>query len=191
MKKILTTLCLLSTTTFVQAGWVLNQPESDFNFSSIKKTNIYEVHTFKKYQGSISDTGDAVLEIDLSSVSTGINIRDERIGTLLFNTAKYPVAQYQLRIDPKQLDNLKVGERLQIDTQGSLQLLEVKKPQAATLNIYKLTDKRISVNTAKPVVLSAANFGLDIGIEALREIANLPVISHTVPINFSLVFDLQ
>ncbi|OMH26592.1 YceI family protein [Motiliproteus sp. MSK22-1] len=191
MKSMLTALCLAGVTTVAQADWKLNPTDSDFNFSSIKKNHVYESHTFNRYQGSISDSGDAVLELDLTSVSTGIEIRDQRMQSMLFDTAKFPSAKYQVSLDAASLDSLKAGERKQLKIEGTLSLFGIEKAQPATLNVFKLSDERIQVSTAKPIALKAADFGLDGGVEALRKIANLPVISLVIPVNFSLVFDKE
>ncbi len=189
MKSMLTALCLAGITSFAHAGWNLNSDDSNFNFASIKKSNAYETHTFNSYEGSISDTGEAVLKLDLNSVNTGIPIRDERMQNMLFNTVKFPAATYSLSIDSEKLVALKAGERLQMDVEGTLSLFGIEKTLPASLNVFKLGEKRLLVSTAKPIALKASDFGLDKGVEALREIAKLPVISTTVPVNFSLVFD--
>ena len=110
---------------------------------------------------------------------------------MLFDTVKFPAAQYRLNVDADTLDTLKTGERLQLTVEGTLSLFGMDKKQTAELNIFKLGEHRIQVSTAKPVAVKAADYGLDVGIEALRKIANLPVISTTVPVNFSLIFDQQ
>jgi polyisoprenoid-binding protein YceI len=189
MKLLITALCVMSTATLAQADWKLNQNQSDFSFASIKKNNVYESHTFKHYKGAIDDAGNAGLEIDLSSVSTAIEIRDERMKTILFNTPKFPTANYQVSIDPASLTSLKTGEKLTINTKGTLSLFGKQKALEASLNVFKLNDKRILVTTAKPALVKAADFSLDTGIETLRQVASLTVISHTVPVSFSLIFD--
>lgn len=189
MKSMLTALCFAGIATCAQADWNLNQADSNFNFASIKKNNAYEVHTFNSYSGMISSKGEAFLELDLNSVNTGIEIRDERMKSMLFNTVEFPAAKYSLSLNPESLENLKAGERISMDVEGTLSLFGIEKTQAASLNVFKLSGNRVLVSTAKPIALKAADFGLDKGVEALREIAKLPVISQTVPVNFSLVFD--
>lgn len=191
MKSIITALLIMSSATLAHADWKLNQSQSDFNFASIKKNNVYESHTFKHYMGSIDDAGNAGFEVDLNSVSTSIAIRDERMKTILFNTPKFPTANYQVNIDPASLTGLKAGEKLTLNTKGTLYLFGKQKTLDASLNVFKLTNKRIVVTTAKPVLIKAADFSLDAGIETLRQVASLPVISHSVPVSFSLVFDKQ
>jgi polyisoprenoid-binding protein YceI len=191
MKSMLTAIFLTGIATCSHADWALNQADSNFNFASLKKNNVYEVHTFNKYGGQISSKGEAYLELDLNSVNTGIEIRDERMKTLLFDTVKFPAAKYSLSLNPATLESLKAGERISMEVEGTLSLFGIAKAQPASLNVFKLTSNRILVSTAKPIALKAADFGLDSGVEALREIAKLPVISSTVPVNFSLVFDQE
>lgn len=194
MKKLTATfpsLCMVCFAMTAQADWTLNTGDSTFTFSSIKKNTVYETHTFNSYQGSIAENGDAELALDLTSVNTGIAIRDERMKTMLFNTEQFTTAKYHVSIDPEVLADLKAGERKQITAEGSLSLSGINKKQTAVLNIFKLTDSRILVSTAKPVVIKAADYALDKGVEALQNIAKLPSISTIVPVNFSLVFDQE
>ncbi|RDE25021.1 YceI family protein [Motiliproteus coralliicola] len=191
MKSLLAVVCLSSFTTLSYADWTLNLDDSSFSFASIKKNHAYEVHTFNRYEGRISDAGEAELTLDLASVQTGIEIRDQRMQSMLFDTPKFPAASYRVKVDPTQLKALKPGQRLAINAEGSLSIFGIEKPLPAALNVFKLGDNRLQVNTARPIALKAQDYGLDGGIEALRKIANLPVISLTVPVNFSLVFDQQ
>lgn len=177
--------------TLAQAGWTLNPSESDFNFASIKKNHVYETHTFNRVSGQIDEAGNAQLMLDLTSVNTGIGIRDERMQSMLFDTSRFTSATYSLTVDVDGLKMLPAGARQQISAEGTLALFGVKKSLPATLNIYKLSANRLLVSSAYPVVVQAAAFGLDGGVEALREIAGLPAISQAVPVTFSLVFELQ
>lgn len=181
----------LGVATLAQAGWVLNPSESDFNFASIKKDHIYETHTFNRVSGQISDAGNAELILDLTSVDTGIGIRDERMQSMLFDTSRFTAATYTVTVDIDGLKMMPAGARQQISAEGTLALFGMSKALPATLNIYKLSPQRILVSSAAPVVVQAADFGLDGGVEALREIAGLNAVSQAVPVTFSLVFELQ
>ncbi len=191
MKTFFTALCLTGMASLAQADWALDRADSNFSFASIKKNHVYETHTFKRYEGSINDSGAAVLMFDLNSVSTGIGIRDQRMQSMLFDTNKFSTAQYHLKVNPASLEALKAGQRMQMNVAGSLSLFGTEKQLPAVLDVFKLTNNRLLVTTAKPIVLKAADYGLDSGVEALRKIAGLPVISTSVPVNFSLVFDMQ
>ncbi|WP_462153298.1 hypothetical protein [Pseudoalteromonas piscicida] len=47
------------------------------------------------------------------------------------------------------------------------------------------------VTPVNAFILDSKQFGLDKGIEALREIAGLKTIATSVPVSFNLVFDEQ
>lgn len=189
MKNLAVSLCLFCFSLSAHADWSLNIDESSFTFASIKKNTVYETHTFNNYSGTITDKGEAKLDLDLTSVNTGIPIRDERLQKMLFNTEKFTTATYTVSIDPAVLASLKTGERDQRSVEGLLSLAGTEKTQVAVLNIFKLTDKRILVSTAKPIAIKAADYGLEKGVEALQNIAKLPSVSPTVPVSFNLVFD--
>lgn len=191
MKALFTALCLTGMASLAQADWVLDRADSTFNFASIKKNHVYETHTFNRYEGSISESGAAVLMFDLNSVSTGIDIRNQRMKAMLFDTDKFSTAQYHLQVNPMSLKALKPGLRMQMNVSGSLSLFGTEKTLPAVLNVFRMTNDRLLVSTAQPIVVKAGDYGLDGGVEALRKVAGLPVISHSVPVNFNLVFDMQ
>lgn len=191
MKSLLLTIALMSAATAVHADWTLNQADSTFTFSSIKKDKIFESHTFNQYEGSIDDKGNALLTLDLGSVNTKNPVRDERMKTMLFNIVKFPSASYKMALNLSEVDALKTGQRLQYKADGDLSLFGESRTTRATLNVYKLTDNKILVTTAHPIVIKAEHFGLSAGIDALQAIASLPSITHVAPINFNLVFDLS
>ena len=76
-----------------QAAWQLVNESSQLNFISTKASHIAEPHTFDLLSGSIADTGRVQLNIDLASVATGIDIRNERMQTMLFNVVTFPQAE--------------------------------------------------------------------------------------------------
>lgn len=65
----------------VLAEWVLDQRSSVINFITTKNASKTEVQTFNKIDASINSKR-AVLSVDLSSVDTGIAIRDTRLREL-------------------------------------------------------------------------------------------------------------
>lgn len=188
MKKIvaITSLCLFSTLSF--ADWNLVQKESDFSFSSVKKAKVLESHSFNKFSGSIDEQGMATLKLDLTSVNTGIEIRDERMQNMLFETNKFTTATFTSKVDLNTLKTQKAGVIAPQEIQGTLNLHGVEKQISAKLNVVKLSDSKVIVSTAEPIAINAADFALDSGVTALKEIAKLPSISFAVPVSFNLVF---
>lgn len=170
------------------AQWQLDNEHSNLNFISIKKTSVAEVHQFKKLTGEVSDAGNIHLSIDLSSVDTQIDIRNERLKAMLFEIAQFPTAEFDGQIDMSKVATLKVGETLDMPVNGKLTMHGKVQETKAMLRMVKLRSDQIQVTTKMPIVLNADLYDLSAGIEKLREAANLPVISAAVPVTFDLIF---
>ncbi|RMD70674.1 MAG: YceI family protein [Gammaproteobacteria bacterium] len=170
------------------AGWTLDNDASRLFFISIKKTHVAEVHRFRHLAGRVDDDGTARLDIDLNSVDTRVPIRDERMRTMLFETARFPRASFRTRVDAARVKGLKAGEMMRDALEGTLSLHGVEKPIHAPVVIVRLAKDRLYVASLEPVILYAPDFGLKEGIERLRQVVKLPSISFAVPVTFSLVF---
>jgi polyisoprenoid-binding protein YceI len=181
---------LISTIGFTanaQAQWHLVNEASQFNFISTKATHIAESHTFTKLQGSVNGAGQANLTIDLASVETMIPIRNERMGTMFFEIASYPTAEFAAQVDIQEVNQLDVGGVTDMALSGVLDLRATTLPLTASVRVVKLANNRVQIQTLKPIIIDA-NLSASEGIERLRVIAGLPSISYSVPVTFSLVF---
>ena len=82
--KLFTTLAtaaaFATTATFALADttWTSVADQSSVAFGSIKKDVVGEVHHFQKVSGTVSDAGAVTITIDLGSVETNIDIRNEQ-----------------------------------------------------------------------------------------------------------------
>lgn len=170
------------------AQWQLNSNESVLSFTSFKKEHIAENHYFKKLTGHITNDGQAKLTIDLSSVDTNIAIRDERMKEHLFNVNQFANATIEAKIDLQNIDKINVGEAVTLLVPAQLTLHGVTQSLEAKVKVAKLSADSMQVNTIAPVLVSAPAFGLTTGIAKLAELAGLPGISHTVPVNFTFHF---
>ena len=200
MKKIIfLTLLVLSSTSFAKlnfvttthAGqWVLNNKASTLNFITTMNASKTEVLTFKKLQGKIAGTK-VTLSVDLSSVDTGIEIRDERLRELFFNIAKFPTATVTLDIKKSDIYPMKPGQikTLALDAEITIQGIEQTMP--VQLQVVELEKNQRLIFSSQPVIVDLKNFNLLKGVNALREIANLKSINTAVPITFSLLFTKQ
>ena len=68
-------------------SWTLDGEASKVAFGSVKKDTIGEVHHFKSVSGSVDDAGKVTVEIDVASVETWIDIRNERFQKFVFDAA--------------------------------------------------------------------------------------------------------
>lgn len=170
------------------AAYLLNGSDSTLHFVSTKNTHIIETHHFDTLSGFISESGVATLVIDLNSVESNIDIRNERMKNLLFETGAFSEATVTLPVNVDDLNLMVIGST---DTQtivADVNLHGVTSIVTTDVLITKLSDSTLLVESVSPLLIQASMFDLVTGIEALRDIANLSVISYTVPVNFTLFF---
>lgn len=166
------------------ADWVLDNSKSGLYFVSIKKDHIAETHTFKNLSGRITKAGQGSLVIDLASVKTNIDLRDERIRDHLFETKTFPTATVSV-------DLAKTGVKPGIQTVNvTLDLHGVKKEVPATVALTEVGNT-VQVATVAPIILDAADFNLAGGLTVMREIGSVSSISNAVPVTFFLSFVKQ
>lgn len=182
------TMLILGGNSSAWAGWKLDSSNSLIGFSSVKNNAVMEQHTFRHLTGAINNEGVVLLMIDLSSVDTQIEIRDERMKKELFHTDKYPQADIKAQVDIAMLSEMIVGETEVDEVEFSLTLHGKTKTFTTTVQLTKLDNDGLLVTTIKPVQISAATFGLDTGVGALMKIAKLNSILLTVPVTANLVF---
>lgn len=169
------------------AQWTLSADDSSLSFISVKAEHIAEVHSFARLSGEIDSGGEAVVSIDLTSVQTGIDIRNERMQSMLFNTDMYPRAQVSADVDAAALSSMAVGESAVLEVPLAINLHGEVLTLSAPLRVSQVQDG-LRVDTLAPIIVKADAFALVDGIESLREIAGLPSISRSVPVSFSLLF---
>jgi polyisoprenoid-binding protein YceI len=181
----------LSSISAYAADWVIDSSGSQLNFISIKKMNIAEVHQFKQLQGSYDSKGNFVLDIDLASVDTQVPIRDDRMKKELFEVSKFSTAKLTAMIDTDQIDAIAEGASERFTFDAKLDLHGVSKPITLDVIVTRLVGAKLSVVSAKPVIINADDFELASGINKLMELASLPSISHVVPVSFYLTLKLK
>jgi polyisoprenoid-binding protein YceI len=187
-KHILLVMTLLLFSTMARAEWELDTTRSKVNFVSIKNNQVGEVHSFASLVGFIGATGKIQLTINLDSVDTLIEVRNERMRELLFETVKFPAAKITAQTDPRVLAEVANGGVLTTDLPITLLLHDKEKTLTVPVVIVGEGDGNLRVFSVQPVLINAADFGLEGGVKALREIAGLEAISNSVPITVQLMF---
>lgn len=168
--------------------WELDSSDSSITFITTKNGAVAEQHRFDGLTGFISRSGDARVNIELDSVETLIPIRNERMRTLLFETARFPLAHLTTAVETAVLESLAQGGVINTEIEVTVQLhgREVELP--ARVVIVAAEGGTLRVISLQPVVATAADFNLVEGIAALQEIAGLQSISTAVPVSFQLLF---
>ncbi len=171
-------------------GWQLDNANSRISFVSTKAKDVAEVHRFTAISGTVTEEGTATVAIQLASVDTMIDIRNDRMRNMLFQVAQFPEATITGQVDVRAIRAMHVGdiwdinEELLIDLHGHQQTL------VAELRVTKLAANTVQVASLKPIIANAASFGLSDGVEQLRQAAGLPSISLGVPVSLVLTFKI-
>jgi polyisoprenoid-binding protein YceI len=158
---------------------------STVGFVSIKNNATGEVNTFDQLSGTLSDNGNIRIVIALSSVETGINIRNERLKTMLFKVASFPAAIIDAELSDSQVAALKAGG---IQTESvSVNVSLHGKTVSKTANVLvSASGGDVRVTTTEPIIITAQEFGLEAGVAALQQIAGLNAISRSIPVTVDL-----
>ena len=174
-------------------GYVLDAENSSLYFSSTRRTSDLETHEIQDLFGSISaETSVATLGLNLSSVETGVAIRNARFLEYLFEVDDFgSEATIEVPVDLAALATQSVGSSVTETFQATLNLHGASNVIETDLTIIRLSESTIIVKSTSPIVIDARDYGLDVGIEELRNLASLPVISISVPVNFTLFFNAQ
>lgn len=171
------------------AVYALDTENSSLYFVSTKKQHVMEAHHFTALSGWISEDNQARLTIPLDTVETGIDTRNQRMRDYLFEIATHgKTATVDLTVDVEAINNLSVGAVIVNEYTADLHLHGVSVPLVVSLRIHKLSNHRFVVQNQQPILIRAGDFDLTGGIDILKNLANLSVISTSVPVNFTLIF---
>ena len=177
----------LLATSLSHADWQL-APESELTFLSTKNTSLTEIHRFRSLSGTLSTTGQASLSIDLTSIDSGIPVRDERMQKFLFETSRFTQATLTTVVDPEVLKKAASGDIQRINLTGKLSLHGSEEDVNVPVLVVSASNGSIVVSSLQPVLIHAENFALAEGIRTLRDIAKLETIAEVVPVSFTLTF---
>ena len=177
---------LLLMTQATLADWQLTSA-SKVGYVSIKNNAIAEHNAFSGVTGSLSKKGQLKINIDLSTVETRVDIRNQRMRELFFEVTQYPQAVVTAELDVQELAQIDSGAPLEIVKPFTLSLHGVEATAEAHLRVVAVGG-RAWVSTVRPILISAADFGLESGVSALQKIAGLEAIAAVVPVSIDLKF---
>ncbi len=186
----LVTACTGSTGEKERTGpWTLDAAESGMTYITVKNNDLGEINTFREISGSVSEAGDAVFTINLDSVDTANETRDPRMREHVFKTSTFPKAMATAQLDMTQFADLAVGDSETVLLDVNIELAGYKAQRDFYVQVTRLGANKVVVNNKAPLILEAAEFGMEDGIEMLRGLAGLDSISPVVPVTVSLVFE--
>lgn len=182
--RLLPLLALLSAA--AHAEWTLDPQGSSLHYVTTKAGAVSEINGFDRLSGAIDAQGRASLVIDLASVNTAIPVRDERMRDILFKVADNPSATVSLNVPAEELQAMSAGRSSQRSIVAELSLMGVTETLDAEVYVTKLADGGLLIQNTRPILVSAQPFGLEAGVEELREVAGLNSITPSVVVNFAL-----
>ena len=188
LKSIFCFVAVLFLASSAAAHWELDNNSSTLSFVTVKADHVGEVHTFDKLSGDINDDGSVQITIELASVNTLIDIRNERMQNMLFETNLFPQATISGEIDLDAVAEMDAGVSQAISVDFDLAIHGESSSYTADVLVTR-TESGVLASTVKPIIVMADTHGLVSGVEALREVAGLPSISRAVPVSFNVVFE--
>ncbi|MFN4038171.1 MAG: YceI family protein [Erythrobacter sp.] len=172
----------------VEGEWTIDTAASHLDYVSIKAGEVAETNRFEKLTGTVGSDGAARVEIDLASVNTGVEIRDERMREIFFQVAEFPSAVVTAQLDPAQFAALEVGQVVVQPLAAKVAVKGMEADVAAEVQIARVSDGRVIATTTRPIIITTDMFGLTDELGELRALAQLPSISPAVPVTFTLAF---
>jgi hypothetical protein len=174
-----------------EGAWTLDPAGSRLGYVSIKAGEVAENNRFDKLSGTVAADGTASLDIDLASVNTGVDIRNERMREIFFGVAENPKATVTAKLDPAAFAALAVGQSLTRPLTASVALKGAASEIETEVLVTRVSDDRVTVVPTAPVIISTDMFGLTDELGELRALAQLPSITPAVPVTFTLAFKRQ
>lgn len=168
--------------------WALDPAGSRLTYVSIKAGEVAEANRFDKLSGGVAADGTATLDIDLASVNTGVDIRNERMREIFFEVAGNPKAVVTAKLDPAAFAGLAVGQSITRPMKATVALKGVESPVETEVLVTRVSADRVTVVPTAPVIISTDMFELTDELGELRALAQLPSITPAVPVTFTLAF---
>ena len=171
-----------------QGTWTLDPTGSRLAYVSIKAGEIAEANRFETLAGSVAADGTATLDIDLASVETGVDIRNERMREIFFAVTENPKASVTAKLDPAAFAGLTVGQSLTRPLKANVTIKGASSDVETEVLVTRVAEGRVTVVPTAPVIISTDMFELTDELGELRALAQLPSITPAVPVTFTLAF---
>ncbi|MEX0297860.1 MAG: YceI family protein, partial [Kordiimonas sp.] len=114
---------------------------------------------------------------------------NERMREFFFKTVNFPTATITTALSPADYSDMAIGSRSIVSLSAQLNLHGVSSDIEFDAFVTRIADDKFAVDTAAPILLDVDEFELGSGLDKLKELAGLDVISPIVPVTASLVFE--
>lgn len=157
---------------------------SSLNFATVKNQYIIETASIIPTKGLLNQDGTFSITLPISTIKTGISIRDERLKTLLFEESKFPKVVVTGKVDFETISNEPKLISLLVDVKIYGKVNTVTFPV-----VVMSSDDYILVSSYNQSVIGTSDFGIP--SENLIKLASTVGginISDRAPISFILAF---
>lgn len=176
----------------VNKGWQLDPSNSRIDLFVVKADQVGENFQLSPLTGSVSTEGQAQITVPLSSIQTGLPVRNARMEKYLFESDKYPDLSIKTFIQPKAIAELQEGKhQAAFETDANVSLHGLTRTVPVHFLVTRLGADRVLVQSDKPIAIRAEQFGMNGGVEKLRDLAGLSNITPVVAVTFSLQFEAK
>ena len=176
---------LTSSLVMADGHYTVNGELSQVSFATIKKQYVVEPATIGKLSGHVKG-GKAVINVPLSEISTGIQIRDMRLNDIFFQSGSFPELKISADLGDMDLSSPKIVRK---DVTFTLEMYGVKKELSSTV-LVSSTGTQVLVTSIKPLVISSGDFGIPAdNLTNLAKTVGGIAISGNVPVNFAVTLD--
>lgn len=169
------------------AEWKSVDDMSRVAFGSIKGDVTGEVHHFNQVSGTVSDDGKLAMTIDLASIETNIDIRNERMMAHVFDKGK-ATATLTGEIDMDEVNALKPGDSTIVEVFTTLAFAGTENDIDARMLVVRLAEDKVLVTTEDFLMISTEDLGIEGGIDTLMQLASLSGITRVTPVSVRMVF---
>ncbi len=170
------------------AEWILDASNSNLSYGTIKNDMIGETNMFKTISGTIDDNGHVNIDIDLASVDTQLELRDQRMKDIVFKVADNPSAKLTGDMNLEAHNDQAVGTSRVIEATIALELVGEKVEHDVSLVVTRLAENKVMVIPHGVIFIDADDYELLDALEQLRNLAGLDTIASVVPMSFYLTF---
>ena len=171
-----------------EGAWALEPATSRLSYVSIKAGEVAEANRFDKLSGTVAADGTATIAIDLASVNTGVDIRNERMRDIFFQVIDNPAATVTAKLDPGAFAALAVGQSITRPLKATVSIKGAQSDIETDVLVTRVAADRVTVVPTAPVIISTHMFELTDELGELRALAELPSITPAVPVTFTLAF---
>jgi len=156
---------------------------------SVKNNDLMENNSFEIFEGFVGLDGEAELIIDLNSVNTNNDIRDERMREILFKTETHPFAKITALLDLSDYEKLSIGSSLVKNLDFHFSFQGLTSTYEAKIEVYRLSVNKVLVKSVEPIFIYGDDYDLYPGLQKLQKLAGLDSITPVVPVIVSLIFE--